>query len=135
MTPTRGLIDTNVVIRLAQLDRASLPDVPSISAVTLAELTVGPLIANDPGERALRQSHVQLAEGDFETISFDASVARAYGRVAANLRGAGRKASARAFDALIAATALAHNLPLYTANPDDFTAIAGLDVREVRERA
>ncbi|WP_309708761.1 type II toxin-antitoxin system VapC family toxin [Pseudolysinimonas sp.] len=134
MRAARGLIDTNVLIRLAELDRESLPTVSVISTVTLAELTAGPLIAHDPRERALRQSHVQLAEGDFEALPFDARVARAYGRVAADLRSAGRKTSARAFDALIAATALAHNLPLYTANPDDFAAIGGLDVRAVRER-
>jgi tRNA(fMet)-specific endonuclease VapC len=133
MTTERGLIDTNVVIRLTHIDGSSLPRVPAISAVTLAELSVGPLVSRDAHDQAERQQHLQLAESVFEAIPFDAKVARAYGRVAANLRSAGRKASARAFDALIAATALAHDLPLYTANPDDFAAIHGLDVRTVRE--
>lgn len=133
MRPERGLIDTNVVIRLNHVDGSSLPLVPAISTVTLAELSVGPLVSTDPRERAERQAHLQLAESVFVAIPLDEKVARAYGRVAADLRTAGRKASARAFDALIAATALAHDLPLYTANPDDFAAINGLDVRTVRE--
>lgn len=134
MTVERGLIDTNVVIRLTHVDGSSLPRVPAISTVTLAELSVGPLVTTDPRDQAERQAHLQLAESVFVAIPFDANVARAYGRVAADLRSAGRKASARAFDALIAATALAHNLPLYTANPDHFAGIDGLDVRAVRER-
>jgi tRNA(fMet)-specific endonuclease VapC len=133
MTTERGLVDTNVVIRLTHIDGSSLPRIPAISTVTLAELSVGPLVATDPDERAKRQAHLQLAESVFTAIPLDAKVARAYGRVAANLRSAGRKTPARAFDALIAATALAHNLPLYTANPDDFAEIHGLDVRTVRE--
>jgi tRNA(fMet)-specific endonuclease VapC len=127
----RGLLDTNVVIRIAQLDRATLPTEGVISAVTLAELSVGPLVADDDQERAVRLTHLQLAESDFEPIPVDAAVARAFGRVAADLRRSGRKTSARTFDALIAATALAHGLPLYTANPDDFAEIDGLDVRAV----
>jgi tRNA(fMet)-specific endonuclease VapC len=133
MTAERGLVDTNVVIRLTHIDGSSLPRIPAISAVTLAELSVGPLVAADHKQQAERQAHLQLAESVFVALPLDANVARAYGRVAASLRSAGRKSSARAFDALIAATALAHNLPLYTANPDDFAAIAGLDVHEVRE--
>lgn len=132
MTTERGLIDTNVVIQLGHVDRASLPSEPVISAVTLAELSVGPLVASDPRERAARQAHLQLAESVFEPIPIDAAVARAFGRVSADLRSTGRKASARTFDALIAATAIAHRVPLYTANPDDFAGINDLDVREVR---
>lgn len=99
-----------------------------ISVVTLAELSVGPLIATDEGMRAQRIAHLQLAEADFEPIPFDAAAARAFGRVAASLRQAGRKPSSRAFDAMIAATAIANNLPLYTCNPGDFRGIEGLQV-------
>ena len=98
-----------------------------ISAVTLAELSVGPLLA-DGEERAARQAHLQQAEADFRPLPFDADAARAFGRVAASLRRTGRKSSARAYDAMIAATALANGLPLYTCNPADFAAIEGLDV-------
>lgn len=127
----RGLIDTNVVILLRQLAPDSLPEEPVISAVTLAELSVCPLITDDPSQRARRQQHLQQAESDFDPIPFDSAAARAFGTVAADLRRSGRKPSARAFDALIAATAIAHGLPLYTTNPADFTAIGGLDLRTV----
>lgn len=96
--------------------------------MTLAELSVGPLLARDEAERAARQAHLQQAEADFQPIPFDAPAARAFGRVAANLRRSGRKPAARAYDALIAATAIAHQLPLYTCNPDDFAGIDELDL-------
>lgn len=127
-----GLLDTSTLIDLANLDGSSLPAEPSISAITLAELSVGPLVATSDAERAARQAHLQQAEADFDPIAFDAAAARAFGRVAASLRAKGRKPAARAYDALIAATALAADLPLYTANPRDFAGIDGLDVREVR---
>lgn len=99
-----------------------------ISAVTLAELSVGPLVADDDAERAARQAHLQQAEADFAPLPFDADAARAFGRVAASLRRAGRKTAARAYDAMIAAVAVANDLPLYTCNADDFEGIEGLDV-------
>jgi tRNA(fMet)-specific endonuclease VapC len=124
----RGLLDTSTVILLGRLaDAALLPDEPLISTVTLAELSVGPLLA-DGEERAARQAHLQQAEADFRPLAFDADAARAFGRVAASLRRAGRKSSARAYDAMIAATALANGLPLYTCNPQDFADIDELDV-------
>ncbi len=128
----KGLLDTSVVVALSQLDAAQLPGEPLISAVTLAELTVGPLVAGDDLERARRQAVLQQAEADFDPLPFDAASARAFGQVAASLRRANRKATARAYDALIAATALAHGLPLYTANPADVEMIDGLSVQTVR---
>jgi predicted nucleic acid-binding protein len=125
----RGLVDTDVVILMGHLDPDLLPDEPLISAVTLAELSVGPLVTEDPHERAARQAHLQQAEADFQPVPFDAEAARAFGRVAADLRRSGRKPRARAFDALIAATAVARDLPLFTTNPDDFSGIGDLDVR------
>lgn len=125
----RGILDTSTVIRLGRLDdAAALPDEPLITAITLAELTVGPLVATSAYERAARQAHLQQAESDFEALPFDASAARAFGRVAASLRQSGRKTVARSYDAMIAATALAHALPVYTCNPNDFTGIDGLEV-------
>lgn len=127
--PGRGLLDTNTVILLTRLeDPAVLPVEPVVSAVTLAELSVGPLVASDDRERAARQAHLQQAEADFEPLPFDAAAARAFGHVAAAIRRAGRKPAARSFDAMIAATAHANQLPLYTCNPDDFAGIDGLDV-------
>jgi tRNA(fMet)-specific endonuclease VapC len=100
--------------------------------VTLAELSVGPLVARDERERAARQAHLQQAEADFDPLPFDQAAARAFGQVAASLRRSGRKSSARAYDALIAATALAHGLPVYTCNAADFDGIDGLHVVSVK---
>lgn len=126
---TRGILDTSAVIHLQRIeDEHALPDEPFVAAVTLAELAVGPLVAASEKERSVRQAHVQQAEADFEPLPFDADAARAFGRVAASMRRAGRKHAARTYDAMIAATALANGLPLYTCNPDDFRGIDGLDV-------
>ncbi|MFT3886706.1 MAG: type II toxin-antitoxin system VapC family toxin [Arachnia sp.] len=132
MTDERGLIDTNVLILLADLDPEDLPETSLVSAITLAELSVAPLATDNDLERARRQAHVQQAEADFDAIAFGKEAARAFGRVAASLRSQGRKPAARAYDALIAATALAEGLPLYTCNPRDYVGIDGLTVREVR---
>jgi hypothetical protein len=125
----QGVLDTSTVILLSRIeDPGALPAKPLITTVTLAELSVGPLVATNEQDRAARQAHLQQAEADFVPLPFDAAAARAFGRVAASLRQAGRKTSARAYDAMIAATALANDLPVYTANPDDFAGIADVDV-------
>ena len=126
---TTGLLDTSTLILLSRLrDPSALPEQPLISAITLAELSVGPLVAGTDAERAARLAHLQQAEADFDPLPFDADAARAFGQVAASLRRSGRKASARAYDAMIAAVALSNGLPLYTCNPDDFSSIDGLTV-------
>jgi tRNA(fMet)-specific endonuclease VapC len=123
------MLDTSTVILLPRLSRPDeLPDEPKISTITLAELSVGPLVAQTDAERARRQRHVQQAEADFDPLPFDADSARAFAQVAADVRSAGRKTSARAYDALIAAVAIAHELPLFTVNPDDFTSISSVRV-------
>lgn len=125
----RGILDTSTVILLEKLvDPKTLPAEPLITAVTLAELSVGPLVAKAEGERAARQTQLQQAEADFKPLPFDADAARAFGSVAASLRRAGRKTTARTYDAMIAATALANDLPVYTCNPNDFNGIDGLEV-------
>ena len=125
----RGILDTSTVILLSHMkDPAFLPEEPLITVITLAELTVGPLVSTSDEERATRQAHLQQAEADFEPLPFDASAARAFGQVAASLRRSGRKTTARSYDAMIAAIAIANELPLYTCNPADFAGIAGLDV-------
>lgn len=129
-----GVLDTSALLELGDLDPATLPPEPVITAITLAELTVGPLVARTDSERAARQQHLQLAEADFDPIPFDAAAARAFGQVAASLRASGRKPASRAYDALIAATAISRGLPVFTANPRDFEGIAGLRVIEVRRR-
>ena len=128
----RGVLDTSTIILLERIsDTSTLPPEPLITAVTLAELSVGPLVAVDPGEQAVRQARLQQAEADFDPLPFDAAAARAFGRVAASLHHAGRKAQARAYDAMIAATAISCNLPLYTCNPADFEHIDELDLRTI----
>ncbi len=125
----RGILDTNTLILLPRIDDPNmLPEEPLITAVTLAELSVGPLIASTERERAARQAHLQQAEADFTPLPFDASAARAFGRVAASLRRSGRKPGARSYDAMIAAIAIANQLPLFTCNPNDFAAIEELDM-------
>jgi predicted nucleic acid-binding protein len=123
----RGIIDTSVVIDLEQIDPAELPSELAISAVTLAELAAGPHATEDPWERARRQDRLQRTEATFEPLPLDGAVARGYGRVYAAVAAAGGRARGRrAFDLLIAATALATELPLYTRNPDDFEELDGL---------
>lgn len=127
--PGRGILDTSTILLLGKIESADLlPAEPMITAVTLAELAVGPLVTSDEGEQARRQAHLQQAEADFAPLPFDADAARAFGQVAASLRRSGRKAAARAYDAMIAAIALANDLPVYTCNPDDFSGIDGLEV-------
>jgi len=127
----RGVLDTSTVLLLGRLNERDLPDEPLITAVTLAELSVGPLVATTRKERSARQAVLQQAEADFEPLAFDAGAARAFGRVAASIRSSGRKTQARAYDALIAATAVANELPVYTVNPADFAGIDELEVRAV----
>jgi hypothetical protein len=131
--PHRGLLDTSVIIDLEQVSPQALPHEIAISAITLAELAAGPHAATDTNERSRRQDRLQRTEAVFDPLPFDAESARAYGRVFAAVGNAGRKPrGARAVDLLIAATALANDLPLYTRNPDDFDALDDLiDVHSV----
>lgn len=122
--PSRGLLDTSVVIDHDVIDPSVLPDVSAISAVTMAELAAGPHATSDEEERARRQDRLQWAAATWDPLPFDAEAARAYGRVFAATRATGRSSRARLADLLIAATATANGLPLYTRNPDDF---AGLE--------
>lgn len=125
--PARGILDTSVVIDLERIEPASLPVEVGISAITMAELAAGPHATLDPDERARRQDRLQRAEAAFDPLPFDSEAARAYGRIYAAVVAAGRKARGpRAVDLLLAATACAAGLPLYTRNPDDFRAIGHL---------
>jgi predicted nucleic acid-binding protein len=125
----RGILDTNLLILLPRIGNpAVLPAEPLITAITLAELSVGPLLAQTDQERAARQAHLQQAEADFDPLPFDATAARVFGRVAASLHRSGRKPTARSYDAMIAATAIANGLALFTSNPDDFMGIDDLTV-------
>jgi predicted nucleic acid-binding protein len=120
-------VDTSVVIDLDRVYGDALPGEVAVAAVTLAELAAGSHATDDPAERARRQERLQRVEATFDPIPFDAVAARAYGRVYAEVAAAGRKARGRrAVDLLIAATAVAAELPLYTRNPSDFDGLSGV---------
>jgi hypothetical protein len=121
--PSRGLLDTSVVIDHDVIDPKLLPDESAISAVTLAELAAGPHATDNRDERAKRQDRLQWATATWDAIPFDDEGARVYGRMFAAARAAGQSSRSRFADLLIASTAAANNLPLYTRNPDDFRAL------------
>jgi hypothetical protein len=132
--PSRqGLLDTNILVLRHWIDPAELPDEMAISAVTLAELSAGPHqvrpnteqdLYDEHEERSRRTEALQRAESEFDPIPFDAEAARIYGRVTAAVIAAGRKPRRRIAHLMIAATAIAEGLPLYTTNPSDY---AGLE--------
>ncbi len=125
--PARGLIDTSVLIDLDRLDASVLSSEIAVSAISMAELAAGPHATVDADERGRRQDRLQRSEAAFDPLPFDGEAARAYGRVYAAVSSSGRKArGARAVDLLIAATALALDLPLYTRNPEDFRGLEDL---------
>jgi hypothetical protein len=124
--PMRGLLDTSVVIDHDLIDPALLPDESAISAITLAELAAGPHATEDKDERARRQDRLQWASATWDPLHFDAEGARMYGRMFAAARAAGQSFRSRLADLLIASTAAANNLALYTRNPSDFEALKGI---------
>ena len=129
---TQGLLDTSVVIDHDIVDPDRLPAEAGISAVTLAELAAGPHTTDDPEERSRRQDRLQWAASTFDPYPLEEDAARAYGRVVAAVRASGRRERSRVADLLIAATALANDLPLFTRNCDDFTGLGELlDIHDV----
>lgn len=122
----RGLLDTSVVIDLGVITPSDLPEEASVSAVTMAELSAGPHATEDPEERARRQDRLQQLESWVEPVPFDGDCARAYGRIYAAVLASGRQPRRRAADLLIAATALAGGMPLYTRNANDFQGLEQL---------
>jgi len=131
----QGLLDTNIMILRKWVDPDELPAEMAISAITLGELSAGPheVRRNDEqddydeyAERARRLDVLQRAENEFDPIPFDAEAARIYGRVCAAVIGAGRKPRRRVADLMIAAIAIAEELPLFTTNPDDFKGLEDL---------
>lgn len=125
----RGILDTSALIPFNRFREVELlPVVSLITTITLAELSVGPLTVKSEVERARRLAHLQQVEASFNPLPFDVDAARAFGSVAASLRESGRKVSARRNDAMIAAIALANELPVYTCDAGDFDGIDGLEV-------
>jgi predicted nucleic acid-binding protein len=131
----QGMLHTNILILRPWIDAAELPDEVAISAITLAELSAGPheVRRNDEqdsydehAERARRMEILQRVENEFDPVPFDAEAARIFGRVIAAVIAAGRKPRGRVVDLMIASTAIAEGLPLYTTNPDDFSGLGPL---------
>ncbi len=131
----QGMLDTNILILRRWVNPAELPDEMAVSAITLAELSAGPHEVRRKGEqdaydehaeRARRLEILQRAESEFDPVPFDAEAARIYGRVAAAVIAAGRKPRGRIADLMIAATAIAEGLPLYTTNPADYAELDAL---------
>lgn len=122
-----GLLDTSVVIDWHDpAVIAALPDEMAISAITVAELAAGPHLAATPAERAKRQARLQEVEANFEPLPFDSVAARSYGLMVAATVSEGRRSRPRFADLLIAATAHANGLELYTPNGDDFAGLEDL---------
>ena len=121
--PTRGLLDTNILILRRSIDPQHLPEIMSISAISLAELSAGVHMVREDApdaraERARRLQVLQLTEHEFDPITFDADAARAFGLVCDAVLDIGRTPRRRFADLIIAAVAAANKLPLYTCNPD-----------------
>jgi len=121
--PSRGVLDTSVLIDHDIIAAEQLPDECAITAVTLAELAAGPHATENKDERARRQDRLQWATATWDPLPFEADAARIYGRVFAAARAAGQSSRARLADLLIASTAAANGMPLYTRNPADFAAL------------
>ena len=120
---TRGLLDTSVVVDHDVIPIDSLPEETAIAAVTLAELAAGPHATSDDAERARRQDRLQWAAATWDPLPFDAEAARVYGRIFAAIKAAGRSPRPRVADMLIAATAVANGLAVYTRNAGDFVGL------------
>ncbi|MFC6083223.1 type II toxin-antitoxin system VapC family toxin [Sphaerisporangium aureirubrum] len=123
MTPTQGLLDTNILILRAGIDPDELPDEMMISAITTAELSAGVLVANGAQELAQRMKILQTTEAEFDPLPFDDTAAREYGQLWTAVIASDRKPRPRTAALMIACVATANRLPLYTCNPKDFKAL------------
>lgn len=92
---------------------------------------MGPHVAASGAERSARQQHLQQAESDFEILPFDAQRYEGIRCCRGSFEASGGAPAARAYDALIAAGAVAYGVPLYTCNPSDFVGIPKLELRSV----
>jgi len=128
-TDDRGLLDTSIFFaREAGRSYGALPAVATVSVVTLAELHLGVLLADDPTIRAQRLRTLSSVEGLFQPLPIDAAVARTFAEIVAEARRHGRRP--KIMDTWIAATAVTHNLPVYTQD-DDFLVIPRVRVMRV----
>ncbi len=128
--PSYGLLDTSVVLDHDLIEHDRLPDECAVAAVTVAELAAGPHLTDDADERACRQDRLLWVTLTWDALPFDDDAARAFGRLCAAARASGASSRHRVADLMVAATAVAHDLPLITRNP---AGLVGLDeIVEVR---
>ncbi len=124
--PAVGVLDTCAYIDLDLLDAASLPAVPEITAITMAELHQGIAMAKDPMVRAARTEKLGAAIIEFAPLPFDGEAAARYGTLVALTLAANRDPRPRRMDLMIAAVASARGLPLYTRNAVDFRGLESM---------
>jgi predicted nucleic acid-binding protein len=130
-----AVVDTNIIAALRLYDPSELPETMLITAITLGELSYGPNATDDPMKRAGRVAVLQHVEATFDPLPYDQAAARLYGQICAAVRRTGREPRKRVADLMIAATAGSNQLPVYTANPDDFQGAEGfVEVVGVRAR-
>jgi predicted nucleic acid-binding protein len=128
----RGLLDTCVVIDLPVIDPRLLPVEAAVSSIVLAELAQGVAMTKDPVEMLARAQRLADAEAEFAAVPFDREAARRFGTLVALTVKAERNPRSRRIDLMIAATAAAQGLPLYTRNADDFKGLErGVEVISV----
>jgi predicted nucleic acid-binding protein len=129
---SRGLLDTSVFIAAEsgrRLDVDALPDESVVCVVTLAELRAGVLVASDTAIRDRRLATLESL-ADIAVLDIDAAAAASWARLRVQLAGSGRRVNVN--DLWIAATALAHGLPVVTQDGDfDPLKPFGVEVRRV----
>ncbi|UJW31472.1 type II toxin-antitoxin system VapC family toxin [Saccharothrix sp. AJ9571] len=121
-----GVLDTCTYIDLGLLDPAVLPEIPELTAVTMAELHQGVAMAKDVAVRAARTEKLGAAIVDFVPLPFDGEAAARYGTLVALVLSAKRDPRPRRMDLMIAAIASSRQLPLYTRNADDFKGLGNM---------
>lgn len=121
-----GVLDTCAYIDLGLLDPAALPEIPELTAITMAELHQGVAMAKDAAARAARTEKLGAALVEFEPLPFDGQAAARFGTLVALVLGANRDPKPRRLDLMIAAIASVRGLPLYTRNAKDFAGLDGM---------
>ena len=125
----KGLVDTSVFIAREQgRPLGELPEEAAVSVVTLAELHVGVLLADEPRTRSMRMRTLSQVERAFDALPVDNGVARNFAVIVAEARR--KRMNPKIMDAWIAATAVTHQLPVYTQDAD-FAGFSGVDVVQI----
>ncbi len=126
MGTLRALADTSLFVGLEQgrVEHADVPRFVGVSMITIGELRFGVLAARDTAARTIRLRTLEGALA-FEPLLIDQNVADTWAELRVALRAAGRRLDVN--DAWIAATAIAHRLPLVTQDRD-YRDVPGLDV-------